>query len=1293
MRIDFRQGIVSYQEGGFLNINPSGNVDVLAAVKPTTVSVAHKHTNYLHSEDNTINSAWTGPFVSSTDYWLYWKFDLLTFARSFEQTTIEPIAQSVEPGYGSVDIVNVTPGDAGIGSFEVSGHYIQPVGKIVAVTNSTNNDGNYTISGSFYNTSTGNTTITVEEPIIDATIDGLINLDIDSNGNPLKIEGRIWYDTSNNIHYILNGSVWIEVLIVFACLLTNGNTFISMSINGGEDFTGTQIGNTSSVLAGRVLFDEAGDSIQRDDNTFFTTEDQFFSTASRVDGIRIESNVTRAQFVENAAIAAFTPVAFVDEGKIEVGQYDATGQTVIGMLMEDLLAYEVGAVVLQGVITNPEWNWPTVGVPLWVDNGMLVPTDPHVTDPVTFPHARVPVARVLSSDSIVFEQGLGGVGDQGPPGSIDDLPIATTTDPGIVTLVTPSSDSQRAYVITDTDSRLTDARIPLPHTHPATDISFTPGSGVTSNNVQAAIEELSGDKVNIGGDTMTGFLTLHSKPVNDYHAATKNYVDQLVLGLVWLEPIDLLNMISDTVTTPPLTPEIGDAYIVPPGATGDWSTIAAGNITHWDGTIWQDFGSVTAVDPNGARFGISVTNTTSASGSFMGQDNNIALYDATGNLTGFEVPNENNAVYVSNGISAHAYTQYAFNGTDWVLMGGGNPVVVDDTTIELNSNVLSVIPATSGGTVDAATWLGINAPTTVGTNGQILSTDGTGNTLWINTSTCLLDNDNDTFVAIGYDDNTGVPCTDTGNNQVWIASGITSNIGSNITFAPGDGTLGGGAVQILSTPATGKGASLLLSDTTSFHINLSAPSSLASSTTFQLPSNNGTNGQVLTTDGTGITSWVDTASGGLNTCGVSAERNEEILVYNSASSCWNNQYPKFLRSEDNLTRIDVIENTPDGAGITVQTAAGTNDHSPGDFSVNLGNSSSYNVKGGSFSVISGNSTYGPYTEGGTVRFIGGNGSHVGGYVNILSGNGTNDSTSVGGNIILSSGSGYEQGGNVNIYSGEVIVPYGGGNVYAPSGGNIFIKSNGEQNATANSKTPGAIILQTENGDRGKYSGDEYKGRGIFLKLGASSTYPSENMQNVHIIPGQDNSSGGAPAGIRLHDGSTVSSLHVTLAAQSNNESYSLIVPTRNSSAAITANRTLLIAYPAATSGTQMDYAVLPYDHSFSRMGTIADGDYIQYILTNRNIVLYPNGEHKGQCRTAPTGDAVFEFGVVQNNNTLNPLGTVTFSSGNTQTTTSTLGGISINSGVLLYMRCVTANGITDVTIGVKGYTDEIDTTV
>ena len=112
-----------------------------------------------------------------------------------------------------------------------------------------------------------------------------------------------------------------------------------------------------------------------------------------------------------------------------------------------------------------------------------------------FPIGRVPVARVLDKDTIVFEQGLGGVGEAGPPGSLENIPAATTTDIGAVFLNIPADVPEIPIAVGDNDPRLSDARFPLAHQHAASDVTYSPGFGISSLNVQGAIEELAVDGI------------------------------------------------------------------------------------------------------------------------------------------------------------------------------------------------------------------------------------------------------------------------------------------------------------------------------------------------------------------------------------------------------------------------------------------------------------------------------------------------------------------------------------------------------------------------------------------------------------------------------------------------------------------------------------------------------------------------------------------------------------------------------------------------------------------------------
>lgn len=711
MRINFRQGVASHQVGGFLQVSGS-TVNILAADRPVTATLAHKTTNYTHSEDNSVTAAWVGPFTE-TNYWLYWDFNPLTFVRTFAHTTIQPIAQSVEPGNGNSPIIGVIPGDPSVGAFKVDGYFVLPINKTFAIVGSTGNNGNYTVKSISYNPSLGETTIYVNEAVVNIVADGTATLDIDSYGIALYTEGRHWFNTTTNVHSVLQSGVWVPVIRVFAAQLINATTLISVSQNSQSGvFTGTQIGNNESAVSGRVLIDESAKPILKDDSTFFTTEDQFFTNQSRVDAIRLESNVVRAQCLA-ATLAAFGVVAWTDDGKITAAQYNDVGSTVIGLLTENLSSLEVGAVIVQGSVTNPLWDWITgasptpVGSSLWVDNGLLVTVDPHESDPVTYPIKHVPVARVLDKDTIIFEQGLGGVGPQGPIGSLSNFPVADTTDIGGVTLLTPSSDPLRGFVISDTDSRLTNARSPLSHTHNATDITVQPGGGVVSNNAQDAILELGVGKLSLSGGTMTGGLTLSGAPTAQGHATTKLYVDNLVNGLLWLEAIDVVNLISDTVTTPPVSPIKGDAYIIPAGATGIWAGITVGNLVHWvEGSPeWIDLGQISTIHQTEeyVRIGVAMRSTTTPSGTFLGKKNQIAEFHGdTGAFIGFEIPVENNAVYVESYASVYAFDQYAFDGTNWIRFGGSNqPIVGDGTTIDVIGGLIGVIPTTSGGQTDA----------------------------------------------------------------------------------------------------------------------------------------------------------------------------------------------------------------------------------------------------------------------------------------------------------------------------------------------------------------------------------------------------------------------------------------------------------------------------------------------------------------------------------------------------------------------------------------------------------------
>jgi len=146
-----------------------------------------------------------------------------------------------------------------------------------------------------------------------------------------------------------------------------------------------------------------------------------------------------------------------------------------------------------------------------------------------------------------------------------------------------------------------------------------------------------------------------------------------------------------------------------------------------------------------------------------------------------------------------------------------------------------ILDATSTGALTIKT--GVNPapwtwtfPTTPGTAGQVLATDGTGTLSWVTGG------------------GGGTPAGST--TQVQFNNAGAFGADANFTFSPGPNRL---------TLGTGGGIALA-NPTNTFTTNIVAGASTAS-WTLTLPATAGTSGQVLTTDGTGSTTWSASAGG------------------------------------------------------------------------------------------------------------------------------------------------------------------------------------------------------------------------------------------------------------------------------------------------------------------------------------------------------------------------------------------------------------------------------------------------
>ena len=838
---------------------------------------------------------------------------------------------------------------------------------------------------------------------------------------PTPAQDQHWFDTNNNIMKVRVGTVWKEVIRVFACYYNNAASILPFAAGQPTlPFAGTQVNLNISSKPGKIFYDEQNppSPIRRDTGEFLTDEDQFFITGTRVNGIRLESSTSFATAME--AIPAFSVVALSGPGQIRLANYEDAGSTVIAMATESVILGKSTSIIVQGLIQNPNWTWPVVGALLWIDvTGQLTTTDPHSVNNILHPTGRVPVGRVFSTDTIIFDQGMGGKGDQGPPGAGAGATDASVGTKGIVTLSVPPIVATNPIAVGDNDPRLSDARAPTAHTHPATAITLTPTGAVTGSNVQLGIQQLEANKIAKSGDTMTGFLTLHANPTLPFHAATKNYVDSSIFGLSWLAPIEDPDLASDGLSSPPGSPNANVVYLVNAPGLGAWAGLA-GHVVKWNGASWTDV--LGRAVQAGDRFGITMEHGSgSESGSFVGKHNQIVT--VTNASPGsyaytFLIPASNNTVLVNNALSEHFGHTYAYQTltSQWIEVSGPTLVIAGDN-LAYTGNVLNVINlAQPLNQIAVGTGTGLTSSSTLiynsitGAFSLLPTANATPGDISLTSASADVGSAA-TGGHIGIVAGSGDGISSGGSVDIEAGTGGTTGAGGTTTIAAGQGgaTSGdGGNLYLMggSSPAGGTGGDVNIQPGNSttgtggvFRVitgnNISTEKFVIDQLgAWTIGNTTGNSGQVLTSNGVGTTpTWEDAT-------GIISQPINQI-VYGTGTGV----------SSDAYFVYDITDGT---LSFTPPTANAT----PGDIIFNAASTTALNTAGGTVTLIAGN----------------GNGAGIGGTVEILAGtsNVTHGSIGLytGGSVfprISIAGDGEWLLNNVSGALGEVLTANGPGN--------------------------------------------------------------------------------------------------------------------------------------------------------------------------------------------------------------------------------------------------------------------------
>jgi hypothetical protein len=189
-------------------------------------------------------------------------------------------------------------------------------------------------------------------------------------------------------------------------------------------------------------------------------------------------------------------------------------------------------------------------------------------------------------------------------------------------------------------------------------------------------------------DANSNNITNLAAPSNNNDAARKVDVDNAVTGIDWKEPCLVLKMVSDADqgAAPPVGPGTGDAYVV-----NNWGGgYTDGDIVEYNGTSW-----VVILDEGGAAEPADGTRVivtdTSAAGSFAGEENGIATYDATGNTWSFTDPLNRWSLIIDGeaGYYENLGFTYDLDDTEWVQFTGTGQINAGDGLLK-SGNTLDV---------------------------------------------------------------------------------------------------------------------------------------------------------------------------------------------------------------------------------------------------------------------------------------------------------------------------------------------------------------------------------------------------------------------------------------------------------------------------------------------------------------------------------------------------------------------------------------------------------------------------
>lgn len=216
---------------------------------------------------------------------------------------------------------------------------------------------------------------------------------IDGSIEPQKVNDQNWFDITTSTSKVVVNGRWTEKVRCFAGKLDDGGLLIPYTV-------GTQVGFTSTVRAGYLVFDDNGKPVKRFNRQgrgqFITTESALSSQLANLANFKIEAIQLDATAVET--IPAYHVVAYTDVGEISPASQLTPEIPAIGIVTEDMTAGEVRTFISAGYITNYAWNWTDAP-----GQRLFVGTDGVITTSVPQNISIQQIGKVVSPDTIFVD--------------------------------------------------------------------------------------------------------------------------------------------------------------------------------------------------------------------------------------------------------------------------------------------------------------------------------------------------------------------------------------------------------------------------------------------------------------------------------------------------------------------------------------------------------------------------------------------------------------------------------------------------------------------------------------------------------------------------------------------------------------------------------------------------------------------------------------------------------------------------------------------------------------------------